>query len=135
MSTKLTPKQEAFCLFYIETGNASEAYRRAYDAANSKPETVNRTAKELLDNPKIAARCDSLRSANAEAHQVTVDTIRQMLIEDRVFARDHETPAAAISATLGLAKLYGLLTDKQDVRLSGQIGMPAITIPEPPLAD
>lgn len=25
----LTPKQEAFCLAYIETGNASEAYRRA----------------------------------------------------------------------------------------------------------
>ncbi|WP_311514794.1 LEM-3-like GIY-YIG domain-containing protein [Oligella urethralis] len=26
---KLTPKQEAFCLAYIETGNASEAYRRS----------------------------------------------------------------------------------------------------------
>jgi phage terminase small subunit len=26
-----------------------------------KPETVNRTAKELLDNPKIAARVAELR--------------------------------------------------------------------------
>lgn len=34
----LTPKQEAFCLAYIETGNASEAYRRASfsQTANSK---------------------------------------------------------------------------------------------------
>ncbi|SQE31532.1 Terminase small subunit [Mannheimia haemolytica] len=29
--TELTPKQEAFCLAYIETGNASEAYRQAYE--------------------------------------------------------------------------------------------------------
>ena len=28
---KLTPKQEAFILAYLETGNASEAYRRAYN--------------------------------------------------------------------------------------------------------
>ena len=34
MADKLTPKQEAFVLAYIETGNASEAYRRAYNAEN-----------------------------------------------------------------------------------------------------
>ena len=27
---RLTPKQEAFCRAYVETGNASEAYRQAY---------------------------------------------------------------------------------------------------------
>ena len=30
---ELTQKQENFCLAYIETGNASEAYRKAYNAA------------------------------------------------------------------------------------------------------
>ena len=38
--TTLTPKQENFCLAYLETGNASEAYRRAYDVANMKPESI-----------------------------------------------------------------------------------------------
>lgn len=52
----LTIKQEAFCERYIETGNASEAYRQAYDAGKMKPATVNRTAKSLVDDPKIAAR-------------------------------------------------------------------------------
>ncbi|TIS17849.1 MAG: hypothetical protein E5X10_01890, partial [Mesorhizobium sp.] len=28
---ELTQKQEAFCLAYVETGNASEAYRRSCD--------------------------------------------------------------------------------------------------------
>lgn len=56
----LTPKQENFCLAYLETGNASEAYRRSYDAENMKPETINRNAKDLLDNSKIAARLAEL---------------------------------------------------------------------------
>lgn len=29
--SELTIKQENFCLYHVETGNASEAYRRAYD--------------------------------------------------------------------------------------------------------
>ena len=32
---ELTQKQENFCLAYIETGNASEAYRKAYNATGS----------------------------------------------------------------------------------------------------
>lgn len=56
----LTPKQESFCLAYLETGNASEAYRRVYATTRVKPETINRSAKELIDNPKIAARLAEL---------------------------------------------------------------------------
>ena len=59
---KLTPKQESFCLAYLETGNASEAYRTSYDASKMKPDTVHRSSKELLDNPKITARLQELRA-------------------------------------------------------------------------
>ncbi|MGL4546014.1 MAG: terminase small subunit, partial [Plesiomonas sp.] len=38
----LTEKQEKFCKALIETGNQSEAYRRAYNTENMKPESVNR---------------------------------------------------------------------------------------------
>ncbi|HYH63355.1 MAG TPA: terminase small subunit [Urbifossiella sp.] len=73
--TGLTPKQEAFCLRYIETGNASEAYRLSYDAADMKPETVNRKAKELLDNGKIAARVTALQERLLKRHDTSVDRI------------------------------------------------------------
>ncbi len=63
-----TPKQENFCRTYIETGNASEAYRRAYYAERMKPATVNRAAKELLDNPKIAARVKALQAKHRRVH-------------------------------------------------------------------
>lgn len=113
----LTPKQESFCLAYVETGNASEAYRRAYDAQRMKPESINRKAKEVIDNGKIAARLEELKSELVERHRVTADDIAEMLREDRAFAQKCETPAAAVSATLGLAKLYGLITD----RFSGSV--------------
>lgn len=117
----LTPKQETFCLAYIETGNASEAYRRSYDTGLMKPESINRKAKELIDNGKIAARLDELRASHIERHGVTVDTIRQMLLEDRNFAKKCGTAAAAVSASMGLAKLYGLLADKVDINAKVEI--------------
>lgn len=46
---KLTVKQENFCNYYIEIGNVSEAYRRAYSCSNMKDETVNVKASELLE--------------------------------------------------------------------------------------
>lgn len=67
----LTAKQEAFCLAYLETGNASEAYRMAYDAKNMKPATVNRKAKDLLDNGKIAARLEELNKSAVTAAVMT----------------------------------------------------------------
>lgn len=119
--TGLTPKQEAFCLAFIETGNASEAYRRSYEADDMKPATVNRAAKELTDNPKIAARIDGLRTIHVERHKLTIDDLIAQLDEDRQFARDQEAPAAAISATIGKAKLLGFFTDK--VEHSGAISV------------
>ncbi len=74
--TKLTPKQEAFCLVYIETGNASEAYRQAYPRArNWKPETVHREAHALLNNPKISTRLDELRRPALKKAEVTVERV------------------------------------------------------------
>jgi len=117
----MTPKQETFCLAYIETGNASEAYRRAYDAENMKPETINRNAKALLDNNKIATRLDELQESHRERHDVTVDTLTVELVEDRELARKNEQASAAISAVMGKAKLHGLLTDK--VQHSGSVSL------------
>ena len=62
----LTKKQTDFCNYYIETGNASEAYRRSYSCDNSKDSTITRQACELLKNPNITTRVkvmqDNLRN-------------------------------------------------------------------------
>ena len=104
----LTPKQENFCLAYLETGNASEAYRRAYDIGTMKPESVNRKAKELLDNVKITARLVQLRAPIIAKAKLTVEDLLRELEEARRLAIDTEQPSPAVSATMGKAKLLGL---------------------------
>ena len=120
MNLKLTPKQENFCYKYIETGNASKAYRQSYDAENMKPATINRKAKELLDNGKIAARIITLYEANQKRHEVTVASLTEELNESRELARSLNKPEAMTTATMGKAKLHGLITDKQKVELEGE---------------
>lgn len=109
--TELTPKQDKFCLAYIETGNASEAYRQAYEAEEMKAETINRKAKELLDNGKITARIEELKAEHAERHKLTVDDLLRELEEARKLAKTKENPNAMTQATMGKAKILGL--DKQ----------------------
>ena len=75
---ELTQKQELFCLAYIETGNASEAYRRAYNTAKMKPETINEAASRLIADRKVTTRIGELRQAVA----VKVARSRVALIPD-----------------------------------------------------
>lgn len=119
--SELTQKQESFCLKHVECGNASEAYRHAYDCESMKPATINRKAKELLDNGKITARLAELQKAHAERHEITVDDLIKELEENRIAALSAETvqSSAATAATMGKAKLLGL--DKQVIEHRGQI--------------
>ena len=57
----LTLKQENFADIYLKIGNASEAYRRAYNAENMGQAAINIEAKRLIDHPKIALRIDALK--------------------------------------------------------------------------
>lgn len=115
--TALTAKQEAFCLAYLETRNASEAYRTAYKAKAMKPETVHREAKALIDHPKVATRLAELQAQVLERHALTVDDLVAELDENRGVALKALVPqsAAATAATLGKAKLLGFLKDKVEV--------------------
>ena len=109
----LTPKQEAFAQAYVELGNASEAYRRAYNAENMKAETIHVKACELLGSGKVAERVAELQEAVQRVHNVTVASLIAELEEARQVAKGREQGAAMVQATIGKAKLAGLL-DKAD---------------------
>lgn len=115
MSAKLTPKQEAFALAYVETGNASEAYRRAYDAENMKPESIWVEACRTLGAPNVGLRIMELQQEARERTLVTVETITKELEAIRGKALDADQYAPAVSAVMGKAKVNGLLIDKADV--------------------
>lgn len=117
---KLTIKQENFCLNYIETGNATEAYRVSYNTSKMKPETINRTAKETMDNPNIAARIAELRKPIIQKvlkkYEITVDDLVRELEQNRQAALTAPVAqsSAAVAATMGKAKLLGLIVDKSE---------------------
>lgn len=71
--SKLTVKQENFCNYYIESGNASEAYRRAYSCDKMATDTINRKAVELLENGKITARVAQLQEVLQKRSDITKD--------------------------------------------------------------
>ncbi len=73
----LTPKQEIFCIEFVATGNASEAYRRAYNTGNMKPETINRNAKALTDDNKIATRVKGLLEKYEASAAKTIKRLMQ----------------------------------------------------------
>ena len=70
--SKLTPKQNKFAEEYVNTGNASEAYRRAYDVAETTSnEVIAVKASELLKKGNISVRVKDLQKQEAEAFQIT----------------------------------------------------------------
>ena len=67
----LTIKQERFAVEFVQTGNASEAYRRAYNAINSKPESIYVAACVLQKNEAIKSRIEELRHSIKEKIHIT----------------------------------------------------------------
>lgn len=118
----LTVKQEAFVQRYqTNGGNATDAYRSCYNVANMKPESINRKAKELIDNGNISARLKELQKAAQKRHETTVDDIVTELEEAREIAKTLLIPnaGAMVAASLGKAKVLGLIKDK--VEHSGNV--------------
>lgn len=119
---QLTIKQENFCKKFIETGNASEAYRLCYAVGKTtKESTVNRSAKELLENPKITTRVSELMEVHAERHDITVDKLTNMYMSAFALGLAIENPSAMKQATDGLGKLHGLISDKGVIEVNGHV--------------
>ena len=115
--TTLTPKQEKFCQVAVETGNYNEAYRQAYGQFNNmNTNSAKRQAVILSQQPELAQEIDRLREAARERHSVSVDTVTLELEDARMVAMDGGNASAAVQASMGKAKLHGLLVDKQQIQ-------------------
>jgi phage terminase small subunit len=63
----LRPKQEAFAQAYAAHGNASRAYREAFDCGGTmKPNVIRQRGYELAHHPTVAARIRALFEAAAK---------------------------------------------------------------------
>jgi phage terminase small subunit len=105
----ITEKQNVFAHVYIETGNATEAYRQAYDVdPNGRAEWYSVEACILLDDPQIAKRVEMLREAQSKLSLYNVLDALNEYEDARKEAKTNGMPAAMVSAINGKVKLFGL---------------------------
>lgn len=121
MTTRgLTTKQRLFVEAYLATNNATEAARRAKYKGND--ETLASVGKENLRKPQIAA----LINQRVESAIITADEVLNGIKEIAVAG---QREADKLRAYELLGKHLSLFTDRQDVTVSGDMGVRMI-LPE-----
>ena len=77
--SKLNEKQKAFADYYIESLNATESYKRAYNVVNQS--TAEANGSRLLRNAKVKNYIDEVMSAKDESRIASQDEILQILTD------------------------------------------------------
>lgn len=116
---RLTPKQEKFCAVYLETGNASEAYRQAYNAGKMSDQAVWNEASKLLKHAQISKR---VLAAKERVVELAEYSKAQAILDarmDREEARRLGQIGAAVSAGRLACDLSGYITEKKQVEHTG----------------
>lgn len=88
----------------------------AYEAAGYKPDRG--AATRLSANVSVIDRVSELQGKAADVAVITAADIAKQLDEDRKFAKDVGAAAAMVSATMGKAKVLGLIIEKRDLTSS-----------------
>jgi hypothetical protein len=104
--SNLTPKQEKFALHIADGMTQADAYRAAYNCgSDTKAETIQKRASELMADGMIAGRVSDLRESLAElalwSRTDSVQTLKEI-------AQDHENKAAErVAAVKELNAMHG----------------------------
>lgn len=78
MMAKLTPKQQAFCDYYIETGNATDSYLKAgYKVKNNDVARTN--SSRLLTNANIKTYIENRMNEKQKSIIASQDEVLQFL--------------------------------------------------------
>lgn len=73
----MTLKQEKFIKAYLcNGGNASAAYRTAYNATNMKPNVIHNKASELLKKDEVRVSIEKLRSEITKASIASIEEVQ-----------------------------------------------------------
>lgn len=109
---------EAFAQYVSEGKTSDEAYALAYDRERS--DYTRMAGARLIAKDSVKVRVSELQERHARQTDVTVERVTQMLLEDRLLAHGEGQSGAAVSASMGLAKLHGLIIDKKESGRPGE---------------
>lgn len=129
---KLTAQQEKFCLEYVRSGNAAQAYKAAYSVTNTG--TAKANGSRLLKNPAVQSRIAELQAQVENEKICTAREIQERLsqIARRELYETITLPNGAqvqkqtsirdsCRALEMLAKVNKLFITKQELEISGNL--------------
>lgn len=125
MTDDITKKQLDFAREYVLTGNASEAYRRAYNAENMNNDTIRVKACNLLKQDNIRITVEAL---NAVAQREIENNFKYDVLTSFKKLEDIQSLAlkpsgkfktldlqSALRAEEMKGRLYGLYVEKKEI--------------------
>ena len=104
---KLTAKQEAFAQGIADGLGQADAYRMAYDAEGMADSTIYPKASRMLNEGKIRARVDELKSQVVEKQLWTREMSVKGLIQAYRVAQDAKTSTGMTAAVKELNNMHG----------------------------
>ena len=123
----ITQKQENFCLAYIKTGNASEAYRRAYNTENMTEKSIWEKACELKANVKVTERINELQAKAEKKAIMSLEERKELLskiAKNVTFDKDGNAGFNDATKAIDLLnKMDGIYIQKNQTELSGAVGV------------
>lgn len=113
----MNDKQRRFVDEYVIDLNQTQAAIRA----GYSEKTATKIASRLLTNVDIQQAIGKKQKAISRRKEITVESLIDELEEARQLAitGDYPAPSAAVTATMGKAKMLGFLTDK--IEMSGNL--------------
>ena len=110
----LSARQEAFCRNLTEGLSQYEAYLKAGYRSNDRNATDAHAAR-LVRNGKVASRLAELQRQAAQKATVTAESVAAELDIAFRLAFQNRQAAACVAASMGKAKLFGLIVDRAEV--------------------
>ncbi len=117
MQSNLTAKQRRFVEEYLVDHNATQAAIRA----GYSEKTAYSIGHENLKKPEIAAAIAAGQARLRRKTEVSISSLSEDMRENRDLAVANKQAAAAQQATMGIAKLHGLLVERSEVKTTGDM--------------
>lgn len=129
---KLKPRQEAFCIEFAKSGNATQAYKSAFGTTNEK--TAGVQASRLLKKPSVQERLKeiqdeiaSVKIADVRELQERLTAIARRELYETVILPNGEqvqkqtTIKDALKALELLCRIQGLFVTKQELNVQSNV--------------
>ena len=129
MGTLANPRHEKFAR--LVWAASAKDYRRALaylaagyrakldlsDASKSYP--ADQAASRLAKNVKVKARIQEIATMAAKRHEISEDSLLEELEQARLAALENQQASAAVAASMGKAKLCGMLVERKETGKPG----------------